>query len=247
MNKYIDIHSHILPGIDDGPENMQQSLAMLRIAKEEGIGSIIVTPHYKSERHSANRETIINSISELQQKSDAEKYGITIYAGNELYYRSNLKELLEAGCMCTLASSSYILVEFSPMDDYAYIRNGLYHILSEGYRPVIAHIERYRCMLRKQELVYELIGMGCYVQVNAGSIIGSFGYITKKYTLQLLKKGFVHFVATDAHNDKKRAPLMKKCARKLYRRFDKDYVDALLFKNAEKIITNEYILFWGTV
>lgn len=241
MNRYIDIHSHILPGIDDGSGNTAQSMAMLRLAKEEGFTSILVTPHNKAHGHWANRDTIIKMTAELQYQADKLGYGIKLYPGNELFYRSSIVELLEAEKICTLASSSYVLVEFAPMDDYGYIRDGLYHILSAGYRPVIAHIERYQCMIRKQELIDELIGMGCYIQVNAGSITGKFGYLTQKYTKQILKRGCVHFVATDAHNCEERAPLIHKCAEKLYRKFDNNYVDNLLYKNAQKIIVNEYI------
>lgn len=238
---YIDIHTHILPDLDDGANGMEQAKKMLKIAYENQITEMIATPHNKANRHNPSVKTIKKSVEELQNYADEKEYGIKIYTGTEAFYRSELVELLQEKKVCTMADSSYILVEFSPVDDYAYMRDGLYNLVSGGYRPVVAHVERYQCLMKDQSRVDELMGMGCYMQVNVGSITGKFGFNTKSDTKKLLKNGRVHFIATDAHNDEKRAPEMEKCIQKLFRRYEETYITDLVWNNAKKVIANEYI------
>ena len=236
--KYMDIHSHLLPGIDDGARDFETSMEMFRIAGKNGIGAMILTPHYKPVHHNASPATIRRLISEMEEKLAEEKIDIRLYPGNEIYYHSEaVAQALEGG-LCTLAGSSYVLVEFNPMDEFEYIRNGLYQFLSEGFRPVLAHVERYRCMTSKTDRTEELTG---YIQVNAGSIMGHYGLQTKGFARGLLKKDLVHFVATDAHDAKNRAPELEECARFLTKRFGEDYTRELLYENPMKIVRNEYL------
>lgn len=237
----MDIHSHLLPGIDDGARDFETSMEMFRIAGKNGIGAMILTPHYKPVHHNASPATIRRLISEMEEKLAEEKIDIRLYPGNEIYYHSEaVAQALEGG-LCTLAGSSYVLVEFNPMDEFEYIRNGLYQFLSEGFRPVLAHVERYRCMTSKTDRTEELTGMGAYIQVNAGSIMGHYGLQTKGFARGLLKKDLVHFVATDAHDAKNRAPELEECARFLTKRFGEDYTRELLYENPMKIVRNEYL------
>ena len=231
MDSYIDIHSHILPQLDDGAEDFEMSMKMLHIAEQSGICQIIMTPHNKPMHHNASPETIQSVIQKLEKEISGSKMQIRLYAGNEIYYRSDILELLEEGRACTMAGSSYVLVEFNPMDDFEHIRRGLYKVLSGGYRPIIAHIERYRNVCAKEERVEELIEMGCYVQVNAGSIMGQYGLGTKGFAKRLLKEGMVHFVATDAHDLGKRAPYLSDCADYIRKKYGEDYCRKLFCEN----------------
>lgn len=241
MTDSIDIHSHILPGIDDGAENIEMSLSMLKIAAEDGIRQIILTPHNKPGRHNAGKERMDALTLQLEQLCKEQRIPIQLHIGNELYYRSELPEKIKNGKALPLAGSSYLLVEFNPMDDYDYIRNGLYQLMAEGYRVILAHGERYGCLTNKLEHFEELIGMGSYIQLNAGSIMGDYGYGTKKFTRQLLKKEMVHFIATDAHNNKKRAPYIKECAAYLEKKYGRDYAALLLHDNPAQVLANQLI------
>ncbi|MBD5463096.1 MAG: hypothetical protein HDR24_08580 [Lachnospiraceae bacterium] len=241
MDSYIDIHSHILPQIDDGAENFEMSMKMLHIAKENGICGIILTPHNKPMHHNASPGTIQNLIKKLEMELLHSKVEIQLYAGNEIYYRSDILEMLEEGKACTMAGSSYVLMEFGPMDDFEHIRRGLYKVLSGGYRPIIAHIERYRNICAKEERVEELIEMGCYVQVNAGSIMGQYGLGTKNFAKRLLRERQVHFVATDAHDADKRKPDIGSCVRYISRKYGDAFARALVYENPVHVIKNEYI------
>lgn len=240
-NAYIDIHSHILPGIDDGSENFLMSMEMLRIASNDGIRKIILTPHNKPGRHNADCKKISSLIRELQKKADDENLGLKLYPGNELYYRSGLSEIITEGDVWTLADSDYVLAEFSPMDDYDYIRNGIYNLKAEGYNPVLAHVERYSKVCAKTGRIEDLIEMGCYIQINAGSIMGNFGLGTKMFVKKILSEHLVHFVATDAHDTGKRAPRMAECAAYIKKKYGADYMRELFYENPMHVLRNEYI------
>lgn len=241
MSSYIDIHSHILPQIDDGAKNIDMSIKMLRIAQQNGICSIILTPHNKPMHHNASPEKIGSLTDELQEAANKKEIAIRLYVGNEIYYRSNILEILEERKASTLADSMYVLVEFGPMDDFDYIRNGIYQLLSGGFRPILAHVERYGSVASSVERVRELVKMGCYIQINAGSVMGQYGFGTKKFTRQILKQGLVHFVATDAHDDVRRRPCLLDCAKYIDKKFGEDYAEKILKENPEKVINNEYI------
>lgn len=230
---YIDIHSHILPQMDDGSQSMEQSLEMLRIAEAEGIAVMFATPHYKSGRFRADSKEVSRALQKLQRAAAEEGLEIQLYPGTEIYYRSELEDKLDNAELHTMNGSNYVLVEFSPLEDYAYIRNAMDDILSIGYQPILAHVERYQCMLKDKKRVLELRDMGCGIQANAGSITGDFGFTAKHFLWKLLKEELIDYIGTDAHNAEKRRPAMKKCASLLYKKCDREYTDALLYGNAQ--------------
>lgn len=241
MNSYIDIHSHILPGIDDGSKNFSTSMKMLRTASQNGITEIIVTPHNKPARHNAGKAKMNSLITELKEQMEKEEILIKLHMGNELYYRSGLVEEIAEGKALTMAGSSYVLTEFGPMDDYDYIRNGIYNLTAGGYSPILAHVERYSKMNNRMDRVEDLIEMGCYIQVNADSVAGNMGFGAKHFTRKLLKEHLVHFVATDAHNADKRSPKLAECAAVIEKKYGEDYLKELFWENPMHVLRNEYI------
>lgn len=238
--KYTDIHCHVLPGVDDGACDMQEALALLRCAAAENVGKIILTPHQKPDRRCVSPEGMQRRMAELQKAADQEKLGIRLYSGGELFYRQGLEQELSEGKVCTLAGSRYVLVEFYPREQFEYIRNGIYSLLAAGYLPVLAHAERYEQVCRSREHLEELLGMGCYYQVNAGSLTGNFGWGMKRTAWGLVREQMVSFVATDAHKPEgKRAAHMEHCARMLQKKCGENEAEKLLYGNAEKIFTDE--------
>lgn len=233
---YIDIHSHILPNMDDGSHSLRQSLSMLGIACEEGIGRMIATPHNMPGKGCPDAALVRAAVEKLSEQAMREDLPVEIFCGTEYYYREEVLELLEAEQGITLGNSDCILVEFDPMVDRIYFRNALRNILGTGYRPVVAHVERYGRVMEDIALLYDLKKMGTLLQVNALSVTGENGRQTKKGVRKLLKESLVDFVATDAHSDGRRAPYMAKCAEVLYRKYSRDYADALLYGNAERLI-----------
>ena len=241
MDQYIDMHSHILPGVDDGAADYAMSMRMLRLAAAEHIGQIILTPHHKPMRRNVSREGMQKRMEKLREAIAEEKLPLQLYSGSELYYSSELLEELEKGEACTLADTPYLLIEFDPGEAFERIRNGLYQMLSGGYRPILAHAERYRSLAAKMERVEELTQMGAYIQINAGSVTGKFGFQTRQAARQLLKTGQVHLAATDAHDEGRRGPFLKECGDYIRKKYGQEYERQLLSINPAKIIAGEYI------
>lgn len=234
--EFIDIHNHILPGIDDGAQDMEISLQMLRIAEKEGINRIILTPHFKPGHRNASPERVRELMEVLQERT-----AIMLYAGNEVFYQRDAVELLDAGEIGTLAGSRYVLAEFLPGEGYEEIRNAAYGLLSGGYLPIIAHAERCQSLVKDRERIGELTRLGAYIQVNTGSIMGRYGLEAKSYTRKLLKRQMVHFVATDAHDTGRRAPAMKECAEYLAKRYGEAYTKRLLIRNPQAVLKDDYL------
>lgn len=230
---YIDMHSHILPGMDDGSRSMEQTLRMLEIAVSEGITTMIATPHNMPGKGCPPGSVVRRKVDELQRTAEQEGIPLEIVAGTEYYYREEVLDILEGGDVVTLGDSGCVLVEFEPLAERNYIRNAMRNILGLGYRPVIAHVERYAKLMEDVSILYDMRKNGILVQMNAMSVTGDNGRQAKKDVRGLLKKGLVDFVATDAHSDGRRAPYMEKCADVLYKKCGAGYADRLLFGNAE--------------
>lgn len=235
--QYIDIHSHILPGMDDGARNIEQSLEMLRIAEEQGICIMYATPHYMPGKGKPSIERIERKIRELQDAADQAGIRVSIRPGVEYYYMEEILELFEQGKVITLGDSNCVLIEFDPSADRLYIRNALEEVISFGYTPILAHVERYISMMEKGfTYVEEYRNMGVMMQVNSASVSGDVGKKTQKNVKAMLKKHLIDFVATDAHSARSRAPYMEKTAKLLEKKYGKKYRDQLLHENATKYL-----------
>lgn len=229
---FVDIHSHILPGLDDGAESMTETLGMLRLASREGITHIIATPHYKAGRYPADAERLCAVLERVRRRAEEEEIPVALYAGNEIFYHSELEDRLDRGRLCTLNGTAYVLIEFSPLTEYVYLRNAAESLLGMGYLPVLAHVERCQCLYRDEECVAELRTLGCGIQVNTDSILCRNGWKTGIFVHRLLKNQLVDYLGTDAHNITDRRPVMAKCADLLHARYGSDYADRVLYGNA---------------
>lgn len=227
-----DVHSHILPKVDDGATGTEEALAMLRKAEEEGITHLICTPHYKNHRRSVERDDAGVLLEKLKKKAQEQDININLYLGNEVFYYSKLDDAIEAGKIATMNQSDFMLVEFHPCDSFDAIRNGLNHVYELGFQPILAHVERYECLTQKYSYAEELHDAGVKFQVNTDSLVGDRGFATKRFIHKLLKDQLVDYVGTDAHDAKKRCPQMEKCRNRLYRKYDEEYVNQILFENA---------------
>lgn len=238
---YVDLHCHVLPGVDDGAQDVTISHQMIEMAVADGIGQIVVTPHYKAHKYNESRERIEQLVQETQAWVDAQGYTLKLYTGNEIKYFHEMTNLLKEQKICTLADSFYVLVEFTPGDDYSYIRHGVKEILAAGYYPVVAHIERYEALSSHEKYIEELVDMGAYMQVNAASIEGRLGFITKHKVIKWIKNGLVHLVASDAHTTHTRIPNLSKSAQIIEKKCGIEAVQELYHDNQQKIIANELI------
>ena len=237
----IDIHSHILPGLDDGARSEELSLRMLKMAEDDGITDIIATPHFHYRRGHATPVQIRETASLMQRKAKEAGLKIKIHTGNELYYTHELLDTVKAGDALTLADSDYVLLEFSPETERRKIQNAVYQFLSEGYYPIIAHMERYGAFQKHTDFTLEIAEMGAYYQLNAGSLMGAAGWSTKRFAKSMMKNGMIQFVATDTHDEKERPPRFGKTTEWIEKKYGESEVFEYLCKNPQMILENKPI------
>lgn len=231
----IDIHCHILPKVDDGPDSVEESLKILKDMRRQGIKHIIVTPHYRPEMFEPSMKRVIYSYRHL--RDIAYDMGVSMSLGCEYYRNEQIIEHMDNRKRPAMAGSRYVLVEFSMNDLFPTIRNYVYEVITHGYQPIIAHVERYFCC-QKMEKIQELKNMGALVQVNAGSVLGEEGWKLKKFCLDLMKKDLVDFVASDTHNTSDRKLNLKKCASFVTKKMGKQYAERIFFNNPLNILKN---------
>lgn len=242
IGKMVDVHCHVLPEVDDGADSLEEALEMLRIASEEGITEVIVTPHVKPESKYATPRIINEKIRVLQRMADESGLRISLYPGNEILYFDEAIGLLDNHEIYTLNESKRVMVEFSPSITYQSMRNSLENVQALGLVPVLAHAERYACLLMDEDLykTEELKDLGIEIQINLNSVDGFWGKEAKRYTRRILKARFVDYMGTDAHNTGRRSPVFKKCYKKLSSFLDKEYLEDIFYYNALKnIIINQ--------
>lgn len=244
MNKiggYIDIHTHILPGVDDGSGSMEETIKMLELAHEQNIETIIATPHYAVGARNASVEKLMSIREQVQMEASKIHKDMRILLGNELYYSDSVLESLKAKEALTLADSRYVLVEFSTRDAYNTMYKGLGNLIRSGYIPIIAHIERYRCLEKKEYLIGELMELGCYIQMNGDSLQGGFFDSEAKYNRKLVNQGLVQFIGSDCHDLKLRVPSLNLAYEILQKRCEEGLLYQIFHKNPSCILENTYI------
>lgn len=244
---FVDMHIHILPQVDDGSESMEMSLNMLEIARDNNLGGMILTPHNKGGHRNVTPESQKERLRDLDDEAwdagivarDGEAF--FFYPGNEIMYDSTVPERLNAGRIQTMADSSYILVEFKPWEDFDYIQNGLRSLDFEGYRVILAHCERYECLVKDISLAYELHRNGILLQSNAGSVLPKMFQPVPKFVNKLLSEEMISFIGTDAHKDEGRAPYMMEAYTYLSKHYDSDYIRDIMRENALRVTRDEEI------
>ena len=237
--EFMDIHSHILPGLDDGAKDLEETRDMLQIAYQEGVRRIIATPHFFSPQKSVPLEKIMETVAYIREKLKEWELPIELYPGNEIYYQSETVKLLEEGRICTMVGSRYVLVEFYPLVDFSYIREGLWRLLSLGYYPILAHAERYDCLFAKKERLEELTKQGIAIQVNASSFLGGRFQERTKRSGYLLKKGLVDFISTDAHSAGHRSPRIRECYNFICKKTGEEKAAKIFFQNPQAILQDK--------
>lgn len=244
MTNFIDIHNHGAWGIDDGIKQKEDTIELLRQANQDGIQAIIATPHVIA----GQNDDLINKMKiRIQEFSDlAQTYGIQVYMGNELFLNYAYKDFLITKNFMTLADSNYILVEFDVRNDIREIDDAddrLYEFIIRGYRPIIAHAERYFHEELDLSIVQNWIKAGCFIQVNRTSYLGLHGDKMKEHALQLLKAGMVHIIASDAHRHiGDRICKMSDVYKKIKHGFGEQNAMILCFENPSRILHGEKLI-----
>lgn len=244
MDNYIDIHSHILYGIDDGSKTIEESIEIIKQHIEMGFNEIVVTPHYiENSDYITNNENKNKILKELEKEIKNQNLDIKLYLGNEVFINNNIEELLKNNEISTINDSNYLLIELPLHNKIKNATDIIYELKIKGITPIIAHPERYEFVQKNPDSVLELIEEGAILQANYGSIVGVYGEHAKKTIKKLLKKNTISILATDIHfpNNEiyKNIETIKK---KLNKIIGEEKLKELMIANPKKIINNEKLV-----
>lgn len=230
----IDIHTHLLFGVDDGVKTIEKSIEALKKAEEVGFNTIILTPHYiEGTSYDNLHSTNLIKFNELVKESKKNNINIKLLLGCEIYSKGGITSKIITGEISTLGSSKYILVEFPTFETLREIETSIHNIKIAGYIPIIAHIERYTNIYDNIEAVDELIKMGAIIQVNAYSFLKKYGTNSYKIAKKLLKQDKIDILSTDAHHISQYSELYK--VEKKINKLKKGSFNKLFKDNIEKL------------
>lgn len=239
MERFVDMHCHVLPEVDDGAQSLDETRKMLQTAYDEGIRYIIATPHYHPRRGCRPPHILRRQLRLVRREAERISDRLRIYLGNEIYFSQDIPDLLDEEEILTMNHTRYVLVEFSSTDSFERICQGIRQLQMRGYNVLLAHIERYLCMLEDTDRARYLAEMGVKIQVNADSITGECGRKVKKYVRQLMEQDLVFCTGTDAHRPAIRPPHMKKAAEYVARRYGIRYMRKIFCENAGIMLKKE--------
>jgi protein-tyrosine phosphatase len=209
-NSFVDIHCHLLPGIDDGAKDWDETLAMARLAVDDGTATIIATPHQLGNFGHNRGEDIRRLVAEVQQRIDAARIPLTVLPGADVRIEPDMVERLARGDVLTLGDHRrHVLLEL-PHELYLPLEPLLEQLSRRKIVGILSHPERNQGILRQPDVLAPLVEAGCLLQITAGSLCGTFGPECQKFCEWLLAEGLVHFVSTDAHGPRSRRPLMQR-------------------------------------
>lgn len=239
----IDLHCHILPGIDDGAGSMATALAMAKDAWNSGVRAIVATPHCAKPGGDNNFYTPELMLRFRQLQDEIRKNGIElrIFPGMEVFATGEFPELLKNGKLTTLGDSRYMLVEFYFDESPEFIGQILRLVEEKGLIPVVAHPERYHCVQWEPELALGWADSGVVLQLNRGSIQGKLGQASMRCAWRLLHSGKVHVVASDAHGAQTRRAELRSVMLELGDRLSWAYASRLLIENPRNILLNKSV------
>lgn len=234
--KLVNIHCHMLYGVDDGAADEKMMQRMLDISYRSGVRTVCMTPHHNPRYFHSVPERIADSY-ERAVRYAREKYpDMTLFLGQELYCcHDSVADLINGKCL-TLNKTRNVLLEFDPYADGNEIIGGASRLLASGFIPLIAHIERYSAITAKPELIKKLRALGAGIQVNAAAVMGKYGFFEKHYVLHLIKKGLVDVIADDCHDVTDKPPCLAEAYNAVCRKFGEDVAIKLFVRTPLSIL-----------
>lgn len=235
----IDVHSHIIPKIDDGATSFEESYTMFNEAVKTGFTDIIATSHYIEDYYETDcveRQAWIEAMNKALKENNI---NLNIHSGNEIYITQNLVKLIKEKKASTLAGSKYVLFELPMNNNIVYLNETIFEIKSSGFVPIIAHPERYAFVQRNPNMLIDLIKQGVLFQGNYASIIGRYGNHAKNTIKKLLKANMIHFLGTDCHRKNDIYIQMNDIIQELEKLLGVEMLEKLTTINPSHIIKNE--------
>ena len=240
----IDLHNHILPGVDDGAADLDESLQIARQFVSEGVIRVAATPHLDPERGTGIGPPAVQAgVAELQAALDQATIELTVLPGNELYLTPDAPSLVRTGQVSPLGAGSTLLVEISLFADRPplYLEDTLFHLQLAGYQVVFAHPERYAFVQRDVTSLDQLVTRGVVLQLTAPSLLGEYGASIRRTAVQLLRRGSYATAASDRHH-----PGPERSLAALHQRItalvDADLADLLLCTNPDRLVAGRPVI-----
>ncbi|MDD3252122.1 MAG: protein tyrosine phosphatase [Lachnospiraceae bacterium] len=231
------MHTHVLPGVDDGARDLEESCALLEAAAKQGVTAVIVTPHYS--RRGTN-QGYPECLELLRQEIHKMLPDFELFLGQETYYHEELPQRLRDGLAFTMAGSRYVLVEFDPHEVYSTLFRGIRNLILAGYKPVLAHMERYSS-LRQTANLSDLEGSGCLFQMNYESLAGSFFSSEVHWCRRQVLDGRIHMLGTDMHSMDYRPPQIDEAWKWMEKHLTSRQIELLTYEHPLRMIKNENI------
>ncbi len=239
----LDIHSHIIPNIDDGSKNIDMSMEMIKIAADDGIDNIIATPHYCTGCYEKNYEYIESYVKYLNKLAKEHELNIKILPGQEVFIDNYTLDYLRQGIIGPLNESKYMLVEFNMAEFDESIMDILYELRIIGIEPIIAHPERYIYIVENPLFINKFVEEQYHFQINSGSITGLFGKKVERTAEILIQHGICSFVASDAHSNNRRVPKISEALNIVNQKNSAGY--GIILNNHEAFLNNGSLYFSG--
>lgn len=235
-----DIHCHILPAVDDGAADMEEAVAMARIAAGCGVTDLAATSHFRGDDEDPEvLERFLRRLTLLKERLVQERIPLRIHPGAEVLCLPETVELAREGKLPTLGNTDYVLCEFFFDAPYGYMDQILSGIADAGYRVIVAHPERYEAIMMDPRGAERWFRRGYVIQMNKGSVLGAFGGMVQQAARWLLDRGFVHLIASDAHSPHRRTTDLSLLRAWLLERYPAGYARLLLEENPGRVLRGE--------
>ena len=237
--EFADIHFHALFGCDDGPKSEEQMIAMVDQAYRSGTRLMCMTPHFHPAFCGDNRVSSLHAFERLSKHAIKAWPGLKLFLGNELRWDNAAVQWLKDGHCRTMDETRYVLMDFRENEALETIQKGLNQLLSAGYLPILAHVERYRALFTRGDLVRAFRANGVLIQMDAGSVLGHYGLMAKTGSKRMLKARLIDLVCSDAHDEQERSPELNRAYEYVSSKYSHDYADRIFYHNAIALFCGE--------
>lgn len=232
----VDIHCHVLPGIDDGARDWETAEKMCRLAIRDGVKAIVCTPH-ANDTYAYDRSRFMELVTELKQRIGE---GLDLRLGCDFHLSfENIASAMADPDRFAIAGTDYLLVEFSDFSIPPAVYESLAKFVGMGITPIVTHPERNMLLQRRPETVVRLVDMGCAIQITANTFTGRWGEGARRTSEWLIERQAVHIIASDAHDTKSRPPVLSGAREVITQQYGADLAHALLVSNPEAVIYNQ--------
>jgi len=236
----IDLHNHILRGLDDGARDWQESLSMARLAVEDGIEAVVCTPHWVANFFENTRPMVLEAVRAFREKLADADISLTVYPGSELRLEPDIPRKIQSGELLTINDTGrYALIELHDHVLPQNLEDFFWELQAQEVTPILSHPERNGAVFKDPMRLYRWVEMGALVQITSSSVLGRFGSVVQKFAMTLLDHQLVHVIASDAHGVTSRTPKLSECRQVVTKIMGQNVTDQLFRGNPEKIIRGE--------